>query len=89
MFWLFPNITDYYHMRLVTFGLDDQGRLVVCFPIFIKEYKKEPMTPYQIETVKVPITDANKKADSYTETAITKPYLASNREYYIQLVLPE
>ena len=76
-------------MRLVTFGLDDQGRLVVCFPIFIKEYKKEPMTLYQIETVKVPITDANKKADSYTETAITKPYLASNREYYIQLVLPE
>ena len=51
-------------MRLVTFGLDDQGRLVVCFPIFIKEYKKEPMTLYQIETVKVPITDANKKADS-------------------------
>ena len=84
-----PHITDYYDMRLVTFGLDDQGRLVVCFPIFIKEYKKEPMTLYQIETVKVPITDANKKADSYTETAITKPYLASNREYYIQLVLPE
>ena len=84
-----PHITDYYDMRLVTFGLDDQGRLVVCFPIFIKEYKKEPMTLYQIETVKVPITDTNKKADSYTETAITKPYLASNREYYIQLVLPE
>ena len=39
-----PHITDYYDMRLVTFGLDDQGRLVVCFPIFIKEYKKEPMT---------------------------------------------
>ena len=84
-----PHITDYYDMRLVTFGLDDQGRLVVCFPIFIKEYKKEPMTLYEIETVKVPITDTNKKADSYTETAITKPYLASNREYYIQLVLPE
>ena len=84
-----PHITDYYDMRLVTFGLDDQGRLVVCFSIFIKEYKKEPMTLYQIETVKVPITDTNKKADSYTETAITKPYIASNKEYYIQLVLPE
>ena len=84
-----PHITDYYDMRLVTFGLDDQGRLVVCFPIFIKEYKKEPMTLYQIETVKVPITDTNKEADSYTETAITKPYIASNKEYYIQLVLPE
>ena len=84
-----PRITDYYDMRLVTFGLDDQGKLVICFPIFIKEYKKEPMTLYQIETVKVPITDTNTEADSYTETAITKPYLASNKEYYIQLVLPE
>ena len=84
-----PHITDYYDMRLVTFGLDDQGKLVICFPIFIKEYQKEPMTLYQIETVKVPITDANKAADSYTEIAISKPYLASNREYYIQLVTPE
>ena len=84
-----PHITDYYDMRLVTFGLDDQGKLVICFPIFIKEYQKEPMTLYQIETVKVPITDINTEADSYTETAITKPYLASNKEYYIQLVLPE
>ena len=84
-----PHITDYYDMRMVTFGLDDQGKLVVCFPIFIKEYKKEPMTLYQIETVKVPITDTNKEADSYTETAISKPYIASNKEYYIQLVLPE
>ena len=47
------------------------------------------MRLYQIETVKVPITDTNTEADSYTETAITKPYLASNKEYYIQLVLPE
>ena len=31
------------------------------------------MTLYQIETVKVPITDTNTEADSYTETAITKP----------------
>ena len=84
-----PHITDYYDMRLVTFGLDDQGKLVVCFPIFIKDFKKEPMTLYQLETVKVPIKDTNIKADSYTEVTITKPYLASNRDYYIQLVLPE
>ena len=84
-----PHITDYYDMRLVTFGLDDQGKLVICFPIFIKEYKKEPMTLYQIETVKVPIKDTSTEAHSYTKTAITKPYLASNKEYYIQLVLPE
>lgn len=84
-----PHITDYYDMRLVTFGLDDKERLVICFPIFIKDFNKEPMTLYQIETVKVPITDKNKQADSYTEVAVSKPYLASNREYYIQLVLPE
>ena len=84
-----PHITDYYDMRLVTFGLDDQERLVVCFPIFIKDFKKEPMTLYQLETVKVPINDRNLKADSYTEVTVTKPYLASNRDYYIQLVLPE
>ena len=84
-----PHITDYYDMRLVTFGLDDQGRLVVCFPIFIKKFKKEPMTLYQLETVRVPIKDQNAQADSYTEVAVTKPYLASNRDYYILLVLPE
>ena len=47
------------------------------------------MTLYQLETVKVPIKDENKEADSYTEVTVTKSYLASNRDYYIQLVLPE
>ena len=83
------HINDYYDMRMVTFGVDDQDKLVICFPIFIKDFKKEPMTLHQIETVKVPITDDNEKANSYTEVITTKPYLASNREYYIQLVLPE
>ena len=72
-------------MRLVTFGLDDQGKLVICFPIFIKEYKKEPMTLYQIETVKVPITDTNTEADSYTETAITKPYFECSCLYVLDV----
>ena len=84
-----PHIIDYYDMRLVTFGIDDQDRLVICFPIFIKDLNKEPMTLHQIETVKVPITDTNQKADSYTEVVTTKPYIATNKEYYIQLVLPE
>ena len=83
------HVTDYYDMRMVTFGRDDQGRLIVCFPIFIKEYKKEAMTLYQIETVKVPIIDQNKEADSYSEVMISKPYIASNKDYYIQLVVPE
>ena len=47
------------------------------------------MILYQIETVKVPITDKNTAAHSYTEMQISKPYIASNNEYYIQLVIPE
>ena len=84
-----PRLVDYYDMKLVTFGIDDRDRLVICFPIFVKDFKKEAMTLYQIETVKVPILDKNEQADSYSEVAISRPYLATNREYYIQLVLPE
>ena len=84
-----PHITDYYDMRLVTFALDEAGRLVIAFPIFVKDYKKKAMTLYQIETVKVPIVDQNDKAHSYSEMPISKPYIASNKAYYIQLVLPE
>ena len=82
-------MTDYYDMKLVTFALDEEGRLIICFPIFVKDYKKEAMTLYQIETVKVPINDKNPNANSYTELTIQKPYIASNKAYYIQLVLPE
>ena len=84
-----PHLTDYYDMRLVTFSLDEEDRLIICFPIFIKEHKREPMILYQIETVKVPIQDKNTLANSYTEMEISKPYIASNEEYYIQLVTPE
>ena len=84
-----PHITDYYDMRLVTFALDEEDRLVIAFPIFAKDYKKEAMTLYQIETVKVPIMDQNDKVHSYSEMPISKPYIASNKAYYIQLVLPE
>ena len=83
------HVTDYYDMPLVTFGRDSEDRLVVCFPIFLKEFHRSPMTLYQIETVKVPILDLNKEADSYTEVQTNKPYLATNNEHYIQLVLPE
>ena len=84
-----PHITDYYDMKLVTFALDEEDRLIICFPIFVKDYNKEAMTLYQIETVKVPILDKNPNASSYTEMSIQKPYIASNKTYYIQLVLPE
>ena len=82
-----PHITDYYDMKLVTFALDEEDRLIICFPIFVKDYNKEAMTLYQIETVKVPIVDKNPNASSYTELSIQKPYIASNKAYYIQLVI--
>ena len=46
-------------MRLVTFGIDELDRFVVCFSIFVKDFSRESMTLYQIETVPVPIVDEN------------------------------
>ena len=85
----FTHVTDYYDMPVVTFGRDDEDRLVVCFPIFLKEFNTQPLTLYQIETVKVPILDENYVANSYTEIQPNKPYIATNKDHYIQLVLPE
>ena len=83
------HVTDYYDMPLVTFGRDEEDRLIVCFPIFLKEFHRLPLTLYQIETVKVPIHDTNTAANSYTQVQISKPYIATNQEHYIQLMLPE
>ena len=44
---------------------------------------------YEIEMVKVPIPDKNKEADSYSEVKYSKPYLAINDDYYIQLRIQE
>ena len=40
---------------------------------------------YQIETVPVQILDQNKKAQSYTQLKIDKPYIALDTEMYITL----
>ena len=55
-----PQASSYYDMRLVTFGIDE-----VCFPIFVKDFSREAMTLYQIETVPVPIIDTNLEANSH------------------------
>ena len=47
------------------------------------------MTLYELETVKVPITDTNLAANSYTEVQTSKPYIAFNNDYYIQLRIPK
>ena len=84
-----PQASSYYDMRLVTFGVDEENRLVVCFPIFVKDFSREAFTLYQIETVPVPIVDNNLEADSYSQALVNKPYIATNDDYYIQLVMEE
>ena len=80
-----PQASSYYDMRLVTFGIDEDDRLVVCFLIFVKDFSRKSMTLYQIETVPVPILDTNEEANSYSQAVINKPYIATNNDYYIQL----
>ena len=41
------------------------------------------------EMVKVPIPDRNQEADSYSKVKYSKPYLAINDDYYIQLKIQE
>ena len=84
-----PQASSYYDMRLVTFGIDEDDRLVVCFPIFVKDYSRKSMTLYQIETVPVPVLDTNEEANSYSQAVINKPYIATNNDYYIQLEIEE
>ena len=84
-----PQASSYYDMRLVTFGIDEKDRLVVCFPIFVKDFSRKSMTLYQIETVPVPILDTNEEANSYSQAVINKPYIATNNDYYIQLEIEE
>ena len=76
-------------MKLVTFGIDNQRNLIIQFPVFVQTYTQTRLTLYQIETVPVPILDANNKAQSYTQLKIEKPYIAFNEETYISLCLWE
>ena len=61
----------------------------MAFPVFVQEHTRESITLYELETVKIPITDANLAADSYTEVETSKPYIAFNKDYYIQLHIHE
>ena len=63
--------------------------MIIAFPIIVKDHNSKPKTLYQIETVKVPIPDKNEAANSYSEVRYSKPYLAINKEYYIQLRIQE
>ena len=81
------HVTKYYDMKMVTFGVNDGEDLVVAFPVFVQDHTRESMTLYELETVKVPITDTSLAANSYTE--VETSYIAFNNDYYIQLCIPE
>ena len=83
------HVTEYYDMKMVTFGVNDGEELLVAFPVFVQDHTRESMTLYELETVKVPITDTNLAANSYTEVETSKPYIAFSHDYYIQLRTPE
>ena len=86
---MIKHVTEYYDMKMVIFGVNDGEELVVAFPVFVQDHTRESMTLYELETVKVPITDTNLAANSYTEVETSKLYIASNNDYYIQLHIPE
>ena len=84
------HISHYRDMKMVTFAVDQQAHsLIVTFPAFIKNYKQPPLSPYEVETVLVPILDKNVKANSYSQVRIEKRYIAAGTDYYIQLRISE
>ena len=65
------HLSHYRDMKLVTFAVDQEAHcLIVAFPAFIKDYRKLPLSMFEIETVPVPIPDKNRNADSYSKVHI-------------------
>ena len=84
------HISHYHDMKMVTFLVDQQTHsLIVVFPAFIKDYKQPLLALFEIESVPVSIKDRNKIANSYSQVAIEKPYIAAEKDYYIQLCMTE
>ena len=75
----------YYDMKLVTFGIDQDKKLIIQFPVFVAPYTQARLTLYQTETVPVPILDMNDSAQSYMQLKIIKPYISLNDGTYISL----
>ena len=83
------HVTAYCDMKSATFGVDHENNMIIAFPIFVKDHTSKPKTLYEIETVTVPIPDKNEAANIYSEVKYSKPYLAINNDYYIQLRIQE
>ena len=84
------HISHYRDMKLVTFAVDQHTHsLIVTFPVFVQDYRRPPLSLFEIETVLVWITDKNDKADSYSQVKVVKPYIVVGTEYYIKLRMTE
>ena len=75
----------YYDMKLVTFGIDSQGNLIIQFPVFVQPYTWTRLILYQIEKVPFPVLDTNYQAQSYMQLKIDRPCIALDEETYISL----
>ena len=64
------HISHYRNMKMVTFADQQTHSLIVTFPAFIKNYKQPSLSLYEVETVPVPITDKNVKANSFSQARI-------------------
>ena len=73
----------YFDIKMVTFGIDNNKKLILQFPVFIQLYTEQPLTLYQ--TVPVSITDQNTEAHPYTHLQIHRLYTALNSETYITI----
>ena len=84
------HISHYRDIELVTFSANRVTySLIVTFPVFIKDFKQPPLSPFEIETVPVPIPDKNRQADSYSQVRIHKSYIAAGMDFYIQIRMTE
>ena len=59
------------------------------FQFLLKILTGKHLPCIKLKTVPVPIVDTNLEADSYSEALVNKPYIATNADYYIQLVMEE
>ena len=75
-------------MKCVIFGVDNCS-LVIILPVLIKAFNTDSLLLNEIETVPVPIDDLNEAVISYSTAMISKPYMAINNDYYIQLHIQE
>ena len=75
----------YYDMKLVTFGIDEKGNLIIQFPVFVQHFTQKQLILYQIETAPVLIIDQNEQAQSYTQLKTDTPYTILNSETFTML----